>query len=147
MDMPRTSDNGFDAAVVDRENQPVALVEVKASPVEKWPPFPPGQLAKFAERIPFVLTVDLNRIHVYRPSGEDLGEPIAQLDTLQVLQHYDPELSKRRVFDPYLLTLVESWLQDLAYHWKSANPPGSEEIARAGLLEKMEGGTTERYGD
>ena len=32
--MPRTADSGFDAAVVDRENHTVALVEVKAHPVD-----------------------------------------------------------------------------------------------------------------
>lgn len=37
-------------------------------------------------------------------------------------------------------------LRDLAYHWKSENPPGSEELGKAGLLEKLEGGTTQRLG-
>jgi hypothetical protein len=32
--MPRTADNGFDAPVVGRENYTVALIEVKAHPVE-----------------------------------------------------------------------------------------------------------------
>jgi hypothetical protein len=49
-------------------------------------------------------------------------------------------------FESYLLTLVEAWLRDLAYHWKSEDPPGSEELGRAGLLEKLEGGTTQRLG-
>jgi hypothetical protein len=59
---------------------------------------------------------------------------------------YDPEFPRERVFESYLLTLVEAWLRDLAYHWKSENPPGSEELGRAGLLEKLEGGTTQRLG-
>ncbi len=144
--MPRAADNGFDAAVVDRENQPVALIEVKEHPIEKWATSLPGQLAKFAERVPFLLTIDPNRISLYRPAGEDLGEPIAHLDTRQVLQHYDPEFSRKRVFEAYLLTLVEAWLRDLAYHWKSENPPGSAELGGTGLLEKLEGGTTQRLG-
>ncbi len=144
--MPRTADSGFDAAVVDRENHAIALVQVKAHPVESWAPFFSRKLAQFAERGTFVLTIDPNSIHLYRPSGEDLGEPIVHLDTRQVLQHYDPELPGRRVFASYLLTLVEAWLRDLAYHWKSENPPGSEELGKAGLLEKLEGGTTERLG-
>jgi len=45
------------------------------------------------------------------------------------------------VFESYLLTLVEAWLRDLAYHWKSEDPPGSEELGKAGLIEKLEGGT------
>ena len=144
--MPRTADHGFDAAVVDRENHAVALVQVKAHPVERWATNLPGQLAKFAQRVAFVLTIDPNHIELYRPAGENLGEPLVHLDTQQVLQHYDPEFAGKRVFESYLLTLVEAWLRDLAYHWKSENPPGSEELGRTGLLEKLEGGTTQPLG-
>jgi hypothetical protein len=146
MAMPRTADSGFDAAVVDRENHTVALVEVKAHPVERWATILPRQLAKFAERVDFVLTIDPNCIQLYRSGGESLGEPIVRLDTRQVLQHYDPEFPRERVFESYLLTLVEAWLRDLAYHWKSEDPPGSEELGKAGLLEKLEGGTTQPLG-
>jgi len=146
MAMPRTADSGFDAAVVDRENHTVALVEVKAHPVERWATILPRQLAKFAERVAFVLTIDPNCIQLYRSGEESLVEPIVRLDTRQVLQHYDPEFPRERVFESYLLTLVEAWLRDLAYHWKSEDPPGSEELGKAGLLEKLEGGTTQPLG-
>ncbi len=42
----------------------------------------------------------------------------------------------------YLETLVEAWLRDLAYHWKSETPPESEKLAEIGLLQRLEGGTT-----
>ncbi len=142
--MSRTADHSFDTAVVDREDHTVALVEVKAHPVERWTTILPRQLAKFAEDVAFVLTIDPNSIQLYRSGGESLGEPIVRLDTRQVLQHYDPGFAGKRVFESYLLTLVEAWLRDLAYHWKSEDPPGSEELGRAGLLEKLEGGTTQR---
>src|SRR5262245_5287864 len=106
MTMPRTADGGFDAAVVAREKHAVALVQVKAHPVERWATILPRQLAKFAERVAFVLTVDPNRIQLYRLGGESLGEPIVHLDTRQVLQQYDPEFPRERVFESYLLTLV-----------------------------------------
>jgi hypothetical protein len=146
MAMPRTADNGFDTAVVDREDHTVALVEVKAHPVETWATILPRQLAKSAERVAFILTTDPNWIQLYRSDGESLGEPIVRLDTRQVLRHYDPKFLEKRVFEPYLLTLVEAWLRDLAYHWKSEVPPGSEELGKTGLLEKIEGGTTQPLG-
>ena len=31
---------------------------------------------------------------------------------MQVLQHYDPQFSRKRVSESYLLTLVEAWLRD-----------------------------------
>jgi hypothetical protein len=146
MVMPRTADNGFDAAVVDREDHTVALVEVKAHAVETWATILPRQLARSSERVAFILTTDPNWIQLYRSDGESLGEPIVRLDTRQVLQHYDPIFPEKRVFEPYLLTLVEAWLRDLAYHWKSEHPPGSEELGKTGLLEKIEEGTTQRVG-
>ncbi len=146
MAIARTADSGFDAAVVDSENQVVALVEVKMHPVERWATILPRQLAKVADRVAFVMTIDPKRIQLYSTGEESLEEPIVQLDTGQVLQHYDPDFPGKRVFESYLLTLVEAWLRDLAYHWKSEKPPGSEELARAGLLEKLEGGTTLRFG-
>jgi len=144
--MPSRADNGFDAAVVDKENHTIAFVQVKADPVERWATVLPKQLADIAQRVVFVLTIDPNYIYLYRPEGEKLGEPISHLDTRLVLRHYDPEFPKKRVYASYLLTLVEAWLRDLAYHWKSENPPGSEEIGRAGFLEMLEGGTTQRLG-
>lgn len=145
--MSRTIDHGFDTAVVDRDDQTIALVEVKAHPVERWAAILPTQLAKSAEHLAFVLAVDPNSIQLYGVQGEGLGEPVARLDTRQILQHYDPDFAGKRVFEPYLLTLVEAWLRDLAYHWKSEDPPGSEELGRTGLLEKLEGGTTQRIED
>src|SRR5262249_60803837 len=105
-----------------------------------------GQLERFAAPVDFVMTIDPTCIHLYRVAGGNLGRPIVHLDTPQILQQYDPEFAKRRVFESYLLTLVEAWLRDLAYHWKSDSPPGAEELRRAGLLEKLEGGTTQRIG-
>jgi hypothetical protein len=142
MAMPGTAHYGFDAAIVDSENEPVALVEVKMHPVEKWATILPRRLAKFPGRVTYFLAVDPSCIQLYRAVADSLGEPIVRLDTRQVLRHYDPEFPRQRMFESYLLTLVEAWVRDLAYHWKSENPPGSDELGRAGLLEKLAGGTT-----
>ncbi len=142
--MPRTADRGFDAAVVDTEDRTVALVQVKADPAEGSAIIVPSQLARFPETATYFLAIDPNSIWLFRPEREILGEPIVRLDTRQVLQHYDPDFPRERVFESYLVTLVEAWLRDLAYHWKSENPPGAEELRKAGLLEKLEGGTTLR---
>jgi hypothetical protein len=141
--MARAADSGFDAAVVDREKHAVALIQVKADPVgAKWEAIVRGQLERFADHVDFVMTIDPTSIRLYRVDNGNPGRPIVHLDTPQILQHYDPDFPQRRVFESYLLTLVEAWLRDLAYHWKSEKPPGAEELRRAGLLEKLEGGTT-----
>jgi hypothetical protein len=145
--MPRTTDSGFDAAVVDRENHAVALIEVKAQPVgDQWMTILSGQVAKVGKEVDFVLAIDPKDILLYRWAEGALTGPIVHLDTAHVLQQYDQDFPDRRVFESYLLTLVEAWLRDLAYHWKSENPPGAEELQRAGLLGRLEGGTTQRLG-
>jgi hypothetical protein len=133
--MPRTADSGFDAAFIDRENHTVGLVQVKSAPLgDSWASILARQLERYAEPVDFVLTIDPQFIHAYRSSEDGIEGPVVHLDTPQILQHYDPSFPTRRVFESYLLTLVEAWLRDLAYHWKSENPPGSEELRRAGLL-------------
>jgi hypothetical protein len=144
MGMLQTADARFDAVVVDRDNHAIILVEAAAHPAEKSVPLPPRQPTSLTEPVEFVLNVDPSSIYLYRLEGARLQEPILRLDTRQILQFYDPEFSSKRVFESYLLTLVEAWLRDLAYHWKSENPPGSAELERIGLLERLQGGTTQR---
>jgi hypothetical protein len=147
--MPLLKEHRFDAAVFDRERLPVALIQVKARPLGKeWTaivrselkqrPFPPAD---------FLLAIDPICIHLYRLTDRELGDPVVHLDTTKVLSHYDPDFTGKRIFEFYLLTLVEAWLRDLAYHWKSPNPPGSEELNAAGFLGRVEGGTTQPTGE
>jgi len=147
MAMPRTAGGGFDSAVIDKENRVVALVQVKAGSVENWGLVLSRILPNVAEQVEFILAVDLQHIFLYRPEGQNLGEPIVRFDTPQILKLYDPGIAAKRVFYDYLVTLAEAWLRDLAYHWKSENPPGSEELKSTGLLERIAGGTTVRPGD
>ena len=101
--MPRTADSGFAATVVDRDNHTVALVEVKARPIgDKWVTILPGQLPKFADGIDYVLAVDpdWDFNEVYRWGEGRLTGPIVQLGTAQVLQHYDPDFSRKHVLSP-----------------------------------------------
>ena len=74
--------------------------------------------------------------------GANLSELIT-LKTAAVLSHYDPEFGSKPIFEPYLITLVDVWLRDLAYHWKVGIPPASEQLAAIGLLQRLEGGTTQ----
>lgn len=84
---------------------------------------------------------------MYRTNGEGFGEPVAQLLTREMLEPYEPNFTKKRVFEPYLVTLVEAWLRDMAYHWKSEIPPGWDALRGTGLLERIEEGTTQRLED
>lgn len=94
--------------------------------------------------IPFAMFVDLDKIWIYQRQDNSFPkEPIKSFKTADVLCHYEAEFSQKRIFKPYMVRLVESWLRDLAYNWKSETPPGSEQLAAVGLLECLKGGTTQ----
>lgn len=147
--MPLAMEHGFDAAVFDREQLPVALIQVKAKPLGKeWTAFLRSELKRrpFSPAA-FLVAVDPVSIYLYRLTDGELSDPVACLDARKIFSHYDPDFAGKRIFEQYLLTLGEAWLRDLAYHWKSPIPPGSDELNAAGFLARVEGGTTQPLGD
>jgi hypothetical protein len=147
--MPHTTDGQFDAAIFDREQHPVALIEVKTQPLgNKWTPYLRRELMqRLVPPAEFLIAIDPVGIHLYRLSENELGDAVVHLDTSQILSHYDPDFTGKRIFEQYLLTLAEAWLRDLAYGWKSPSPPGSDELKAAGFLERVAGGTTQPPGE
>jgi hypothetical protein len=68
---------------------------------------------------------------------------VARLDTKNVLKHYDVGSIEGIIYQSTLITLTQSWLRDLAYHWKSETPPYIEEMKEIGLCTLLFDGTTE----
>jgi hypothetical protein len=129
------------------ENQngiPILVVEVKSrlrSDIEK------PQLVEWLSNLdvvpPFAMIVDPQYIRVFRWDGKHLEETV-RLSAREIFTRYDDAFGSRRIFEPYLASLAEAWLRDLAYHWKSVQPPGRDELQSSGLLEQLAGGTTKR---
>ncbi len=92
--------------------------------------------------IPFALSANLEDIEIFQWDGTHLSSPVCTLKTGDVLSHYDSSFAEKRIFHSYLTRLIEAWLRDLAYHWKTEMPPASEEISAIGLLPLLAGGTT-----
>jgi hypothetical protein len=140
-----------DIVAFDKDGQVVLLVEVNtfdfklkdSSAVHRGISQIVSYLKAAKQVIPFAMLVDLENIQIFQWDGTNLSEPIKFLKTASILSHYDPEFSNKRIFSFYLSTLVEAWLRDLAYHWKSEKPPASEELAAIDLLQRLEGGTTQ----
>ncbi len=142
------TDIPFDIIAQDKSGKTILLVEVKARHLE-------GQQHKdwFIEKmksylqvanteIPFAMLVDLEDIQIFRCDDTNLSEPVSYIKTAPVLSHYEPRYGEIRIFNHYLEGLVEAWLSDLAYHWKSQTPPALEQIAEIGLLQQIEDGNT-----
>jgi hypothetical protein len=144
----------------DRDGRVILFVEVKARK-DREVPASEAQWVRSAEETgtlpPFFMRVDLENVAIYRrderPVVIEVEEDrsvafhpltlITHLKTAAVLGHYDAEFGRKSIYTFYLGTLVEVWLDDLAYHWKSETPPGSDRLATIGLLPRLEGGSTE----
>jgi hypothetical protein len=134
-----------DILAYDRLGSPVLLVEVQGKAYDD--PDHDQQNVQYlldewrhAQRpVPFAMLVDPRRIRIFRDRRES---PVAVLPTEDVLRDYDPEVGSKEIFEFYWITLVQGWLRDLAFHWNSPMPPGSDVLGRVGLLPLLEGGDT-----
>ena len=144
-----------DIIAVDKDDRVVMLIEVKIIQaqepaakqriVDYMISWMKAVLAKISEQrtlIPYAMFVDTEQIQIFKWDGENLSEPVCVLNTGDILRHYEPEFGKKWISERYLESLIESWLEDLAYNWKSEMPAASEQIAIIGLLQRLTGGTT-----
>ncbi|QEH36126.1 hypothetical protein OJF2_46860 [Aquisphaera giovannonii] len=136
----------------DRNDEPFLIVEVDVSVHDdiRFDRF----VARFLDMqppLPFGIYADLEWITLLGRDGEEGAMPLCRLDARTMLGRYDPDFRGKHstygtklIFGDYLTTLVEVWLQDLAFHWKSEEPPGSSELAGTEFLRRLEGGMTKR---
>src|SRR6185312_9485856 len=129
---------------------PVLAVEVKAmtgavQTALEWIARLELEVRSNVRPIPYWMFADLDNIIIFS-YGDGSKLPPAELfiRTATVLGAYDPEFGRKRIFDEYLLALVEAWLRDFAFDWRSANPPAMKELTEIGLAGRLKGGTTHR---
>lgn len=131
-----------DIVVFDADDVPVMLVEVKARQEEKV--FDQQQLVQYlqaAPNIPYAMLVTLRSIQIFEWKSQTLSL-LLTTPTADVLSDYEPEFRQKNIYHDYLKTLVETWLRDVAYHWKSLMPPLFEQLSQLGLTKKLNEGTT-----
>jgi hypothetical protein len=136
----------YDIVAEDARGRDVLLVEVKAMPLDDQQAL--AQLAYMREAqlpVRFAMVVDPEKIRVVDYERGDGAGFACVLGTKDVLTTYDPNLgSKKRIFGHYLATLVDAWIRDHVYHWKSQTPPAAEALASVGLLPLLSDGDTRR---
>ena len=144
-----------DIIAVDKDDRVIMLIEVKIIQAEETAAkqriadymisWMKAVLAKISEQrtiIPYAMFVDTEQILIFKWDGVNLSEPVSSLNTGEILRHYEPEFGNKRIFKRYLTRLIEAWLRDLAYNWKSEIPTASEQIEKIGLLPLLADGTT-----
>ncbi|MGL5063098.1 MAG: hypothetical protein ACRC62_24230 [Microcoleus sp.] len=144
-----------DIIALDKDDRAIVLIEIKIIQaqetaakqkiVDRAISWMKAVLAKMSEQntlIPYAMFVDTEQIKIFKWDGINLSEPVCSLNTGEILRYYLPEYGSKWIFEDTIETLIESWLHDLEYHWKSEIPPASEQIAAIGLLPLLAGGTT-----
>jgi hypothetical protein len=138
---------GIDIIFQDRNGKPIILVaaksrELQPKEAERAITQLESHLQVSNQNIPFAMLVDAKNIKLFQWDGNRISTPVVILETASVLQEYEPKYGQKKIFWSYFETLVEAWLRDLAYHWKSKTPPEIEKLAEIGLLQHLQGGTT-----
>ncbi len=133
-----------DIVARDKNGNPVLLVDVRIRTM--YPQVSTKILDSLEQAngsIPFAMLVNLEEMIIFKWRNDNWREPICVFNTADVLRRYEPEFGKKRIFYDYFISLIEAWLRDLAYQWKSSSPPFLEEIKKIGLLEKLADGMTD----
>ncbi|MEH1937483.1 MAG: hypothetical protein V7L14_28010 [Nostoc sp.] len=140
-----------DIVALDKDEQIILIAEVKGLPFNfqeiKAKKYAILRLIDYLKAanivIPFAMLADVNEILIFQWDGNNLSEPILSLNTADVLSHYEPKFRDTSIFSLYLKGLIEAWISDFCYHWKSEIPPASKEIVEIGLSQLLKGGITQ----
>ena len=144
-----------DVIALDKDDRIVVLIKVKIIQaqeeaakqriVDRAINWIKAVLAKLSEKnaiVPYAMFIDAEQILIFKWDGVNLSEPVCTLNTGEICRYYMPTFGSKWIFEDTIETLIQSWLHDLDYNWKSEIPPASEQIAAIGLLPLLAGGTT-----
>lgn len=126
-----------DILVTAAEGRPLLVVEVKRLDFYQEAL---GQLEQYSQAIgaEFVMAVDPKHILVAPTlDGRPQWERAITLSTSAILRHYADVPDLERIEGFYLESLVEAWLRDFSFSWKSARPPGYDELETIGLASRL----------
>jgi hypothetical protein len=127
----------IDILVTATEGRPLLAVEVKRLDFYQEARV---QLEEYSQAIgaEFVMAVDPKHILVAPTlDGQPQWERAITLSTSAILGHYADVPDLERIEEFYLESLVEAWLRDFSFSWKSARPPGYDELEQIGLASRL----------
>jgi hypothetical protein len=131
-----------DIVVTAAEGQSLLVVEVKRRPFDQATR---DQVAKYAEAIgaEFVMLIDPQQILVTPTiDGQPQWERAITLPTSSVVSKYTDAPNLERIEGFYFESLIEAWLRDFSFSWKSKRPPGYDELEKIGLASRLQNSET-----
>jgi hypothetical protein len=146
---PRASDVDLEANVVglDKDDRPVLLVYAKA--MENAAAIGLPQLLEHLDvsEVRYGMFAYLGQIQIFSKNSGSPATPVCSLRTADVLSVYEPQYCSKRIFQDYFEGLIEAWLRDFAFHWRTGRPPASNELESIGLAQILAGGMTRKGGN
>lgn len=132
----------FEPVIVakDKHDHPVLMIDVRFSPRYSAPDLDIKNMGKY-QAIPFLMFVNSQVTKIFK--NPDFQQ-VATLPTPEILLYYNPRVANKMLFQSSLITLTQAWLRDLAYHWKSQEPPYIQTIQKIGLLDYLIDGSTQQ---
>ncbi len=135
----------FDIVAYDGHDKPVLVVEIKRhSDVRQF-----EQLARDTEAYiahsrrpaPFFLIANPETIYLYRQSADQRWELAHKFNAKSIFRQYDDTYGRDPIYESYLASLIQVWLNDIADNWRTKNPPGTEVFAENDLLDAIRQGS------
>ncbi len=137
----------FDPAIVvkDKDDRPMMFVDVRSYRTFSSEDLTIHHLEDY-QQVLFLMFVNLKQIRkqirIYRSGNY---QPITILKIEDILSFYASNYQEYEViFQHYLVSLVDSWLSDISYDWKSQNHHFETQINEVGLISLLEKGFVER---
>ncbi|SRR6266404_2256671 len=131
-----------DILVTASQGQPLLAVEVKR---HKFDQSARQQVERYLQAIApeFVMLIDPQEIIVAPArNGQPDWDHAVKLSTSSILRHYADVSDLENVEDFYLESLIEAWLRDFSFSWKSKSPPGYDELDQIGLSSRLRNSET-----
>ncbi|MCP2728136.1 hypothetical protein [Limnofasciculus baicalensis] len=139
-----------DLIALDKNGRVILVADIRGSRVIK------RTLSRFTSylkatqtTVPFAMLVDPDTIQIIKWDGVNWSDVICSLKTIDVVKHYIRDFDEyirdyenKWITGGYLSALLQSWLDDFAFHWKLITPPATKELAGIGLLQPLVDGST-----
>ncbi len=132
-----------DTIAYDAKDRPVLIIHAKGlrDAVETGTAWTLDSMA--VAGVPYGMFIDPDNLWIFRADSPDPREPILKFKTADIFTFYYPKYSTYTGLSRSSLAgMAESWLRDIAYHWKSERPPAIDRIEEIGLAGRLAGGTT-----
>ncbi len=135
----------FDIIAYDGHDTPVLVVEIKRSGDVRSLEQLVEDTKRYVESAPrhalFFLIANPDNIYVYKHEANSSWTLARTFDAPTIFRHYDNAYGENSIYEHYLNSLVQAWLNDISYNWHTQSPPERGAFEELGLLTILRDGS------